>query len=415
MSNSESSVCDPTRAFSREVLQQAARIALRARWIEQFNPKNADQQRTHGVIFPSLKNTSDSLDQASTFKQKYDDVATQNILDLFGEIASSPPEQLTVETLHDFHRRLLQETEESKKTSVGQFRDHGVEFGGFKGADSHEAEAMVTALLHWAEDPATDPLPQLRLASALIKALVVHAKILAIHPYADGNGRVARFVEFALLVSAGFPLALAHEFHNLYNDDRSAYVHKLANDMNGDIESFLLYALEGVNKRLLNRVETEKNETGVARRQLLRAGFTIIEVVLVLLILGILAGVAAPKLFSTSSSAETAIEQQIVRRVQDGIELYYLEKLSTGAPEFPTSLDSVGSGSICRGSSPCFIKVLNRGISDNDWQKVTSYEYQAPSGNTYVYNPSTGEFLLDDGSGELTGTGTGGVGGAPPA
>src|SRR4051812_39745715 len=54
-----------------------------------------------------------------------------------------------------------------------------------------------------------------------------------------------------------------------------------------------------------------------------RQGFTLIELVVVILILGILAGVAAPKMFSTSAKATDNGLKQSLNIIRDAIELYY--------------------------------------------------------------------------------------------
>ena len=54
----------------------------------------------------------------------------------------------------------------------------------------------------------------------------------------------------------------------------------------------------------------------------MRRGFTLIELVVVILVLGILAGVAAPKMFSTSDQATDNGIRQSLRIVREGIEIF---------------------------------------------------------------------------------------------
>ncbi len=53
-----------------------------------------------------------------------------------------------------------------------------------------------------------------------------------------------------------------------------------------------------------------------------RRGFTLVELVVVILILGILAGVAAPRMFDTSARATDNTLKQTLSIVRDAIELY---------------------------------------------------------------------------------------------
>jgi Fic family protein len=58
---------------------------------------------------------------------------------------------------------------------------------------------------------------------AFVVAGVVHYGITDVHPFADGNGRVARLLQAALLMKAGALPGRMFSFERYYADDRSAY------------------------------------------------------------------------------------------------------------------------------------------------------------------------------------------------
>jgi general secretion pathway protein G len=129
-----------------------------------------------------------------------------------------------------------------------------------------------------------------------------------------------------------------------------------------------------------------------------RAGFTLIELVIVIMILGILAGIAAPKLFNTSGTAKDNGLKQTLSVVRDAIELYNAKYgvlpscTSTGA-DFRSKL------------SPEFIRTFPKspvGTQNHDVTPVTTTTADGLTG--WMYNTASGEFICN-----ATGTGSDGV------
>ena len=88
------------------------------------------------------------------------------------------------------------------------------------------------------------------------------------------------------------------------------------------------------------------------KRQRSNAGFTIIELVIVIVILGILAGVAIPKFFNLSVKAKESACKGSLGGLRSGVSNFYAKKaLDTGTATYPTvgelgTLDTVLSSPI---------------------------------------------------------------------
>ena len=117
-----------------------------------------------------------------------------------------------------------------------------------------------------------------------------------------------------------------------------------------------------------------------------RKGFTLIELIMVIVLLGLLAIVAIPKYYDLSANAKTAAEQGVVGGVRAGIYTYFAKNKA-----YPTSLG--GSAAVCSAANPCFGTVLDQGGIQQDWTCTTAGSvYTGPAGTSYTYTSGTGQF-----------------------
>jgi general secretion pathway protein G len=125
-------------------------------------------------------------------------------------------------------------------------------------------------------------------------------------------------------------------------------------------------------------------------------GFTLVELVVVVMILGILAAVAAPKLLGTSSAAADNGLKQTLAVVRDAIERYAAEHGGQlpgegGADDLKTDLKNLlrGSFPICPvGTKDATIKITADKTVDISATAATGTE-------SWHYNSGSGQFVCN--------------------
>lgn len=125
----------------------------------------------------------------------------------------------------------------------------------------------------------------------------------------------------------------------------------------------------------------------------MKKAFTMIELVFVIVILGVLAGVAVPKLMGTRNDAKIAVLKSTIQEIRKGIEAYAGNQIIVkGVKEYPNTLcddKNLDSANKCNfKSGMLFGNVLNTTIPSGkgkDWNGFTS----GVEGEVFLYYPDS--------------------------
>ena len=124
-----------------------------------------------------------------------------------------------------------------------------------------------------------------------------------------------------------------------------------------------------------------------------QSGFTLIELIMVIVILAILGAVAIPKYVDLSSDAKSANESGVVAGVRAGLTTYFVDPARGNRTSYPATLDSSANGA-CTTANPCFDTVLSQGGITDQWTRLSALTYRSPVNGTniWTYTVATGNF-----------------------
>ena len=104
---------------------------------------------------------------------------------------------LSVETINDWHWKMFRSTKPSM-AGVCRNSDAKTSFGEYTYPDPGDISSMLQELFSWYENA--------RSLHPVMLAGIVHSRLLMIHPFAAGNGRIARLALNFVLHRNGYPM-----------------------------------------------------------------------------------------------------------------------------------------------------------------------------------------------------------------
>ena len=162
---------------------------------------------------------------AITSKREMDIVEGKEYLQTIGDAAGlySRGHRFLSKDVRDIHRLWLKDIYEW----AGEYRQVNISKGGFPFA----ASAYIPELMHKFEEGPLKiytpclPGPEMEVAEALA---IVHAELILIHPFRDGNGRLARLLAFLMALQADLP---SLDFGEIGMRDNSQYIEAIHSAM----------------------------------------------------------------------------------------------------------------------------------------------------------------------------------------
>lgn len=195
--------------------------------------------------------------------QRDDLLQIQNMNEAFVAVAEdiiSGEVQFSLESFNRYHRIVLKDL--ADEAELGKIRAYNVEAGAYLAPPPDDCEHLLRQFCDWLNDASVPSLdyPDYDLAWSVVKAVVAHVYFAWIHPYGDGNGRMARLIEQALLLRAGVPAAVAHVPSYVYSGSGHQYYAELQKTHGeftdgacpavGELCDFIEFALAGIRAEL---------------------------------------------------------------------------------------------------------------------------------------------------------------------
>lgn len=168
----------------------------------------------------------------------------RRVIEFIDEEAKRQIEKITEQTLKKLHRIIVNgilppdELGEYRKKQVVIRNSETGEIT-FRPPPAIEVPFLMREFVYWLNRYGKDKI------HPLIKAGIAHHELVRIHPFTDGNGRVARTLSTLIMFLGGYDIRRFFSLEEYYDKDAYSYYENLQKASNGDLNSWLEYFIHG--------------------------------------------------------------------------------------------------------------------------------------------------------------------------
>ena len=179
-------------------------------------------------------------------------------------LASGVRLPIDVDRLCYLNGKILEGIPDKPEVIPGKLRRHDVAVGSYRPPHWTDVPALAEKLVKWISElrrvVTKSSRREERFINAILAAILAHLYIAWIHPFGNGNGRLARLIEVQILSESGVvPIVATNLLSDHYNKTRNAYYLAL-DEAQLNVGGFVSYALRGFVDELREQIDVVRAE-----------------------------------------------------------------------------------------------------------------------------------------------------------
>lgn len=229
---------------SEEVIRHAPILPL---WEKQFREDAVVRAVYHGTHLEGNRLRKDEAKDVLLGKEVIarprdiqEIINYRKVLDLIEEEAKRKVDKITEMLIKKIHRTIIDKI--LSDGEAGQFRTKQVIIRNsqngevtFRPPPAIEVPFLIREFIYWLNAEEKD------VTHPIIKAAIAHHELVRIHPFIDGNGRVARVLATLILLLGGYDIRRFFSLEEYYDKDAVTYYESLQKASSGDLTTWVEY------------------------------------------------------------------------------------------------------------------------------------------------------------------------------